>query len=149
MVRNKIILIGFEKSLVPLLQPQHKKALIFGTGGASKAVAYVLEKLKIWYAFVSRSKRTGLYTYDELTADIISDHPLLINTTPVGLAPNSYQLLPLPYEGITKNHLAYDLIYNPEETFFLKKAKRRGAIIKNGLEMLEIQAEESWSIWSN
>lgn len=138
---------GFEKSLTPLLMPHHKRALVFGTGGASKAVAYVLNKLGIEFKFVSRTKKEKNYAYDELNAGIISDHQLLINTTPVGQYPNSNDLLPIPYIGITDKHLVFDLLYNPEETMFLKEARVRGAITKNGLEMLEIQAEESWKIW--
>ncbi len=139
--------IGFEKSLTPLLMPCHKSALVFGTGGASKAVAYVLNKLGIKFRFVSRTEGEKNYTYNELNAKIISDHLLLINTTPVGQFPNSDDLLPIPYNGITDKHLVFDLLYNPGETMFLKEARTRGAITKNGLEMLEIQAEESWKIW--
>lgn len=139
--------IGFEKSLIPLLNPLHRRALIFGTGGASKAVAFVLKKLGIDYQYVSRSKKAGALTYGELSREMISNHLILVNTTPVGMAPNAKELLPLPYGGITKNHLAYDLIYNPEKTSFLRQAANKGAITRNGLEMLMIQAEESWKIW--
>lgn len=140
--------IGFEKSLLPLLTPHHNTALIFGTGGAAKSVAFVLKKLGIGFHFVSRTKVADGFTYDELKPDIISGHQILINTTPVGMAPNQKGLLPLHYEAITKNHVAYDLIYNPAETLFLKEAAEKGAITKNGLDMLEIQAEESWKIWN-
>lgn len=138
---------GFENSLVPLLKPYHKKALIFGTGGASKAVAYVLKSLGFEYSFISRSGKMGGYSYDELDANIISSYKLLVNTTPVGQFPNTNELLPIPYEGITEEHLAFDLLYNPEETMFLKEARLGGAVTKNGMEMLVIQAEESWKIW--
>lgn len=138
--------IGFKKSLEPLLKPHHKKALISGTGGASKAVIYALKQLKIQTLIVSRNGET---TYEDLSEEIIQNHTIIINCTPVGTFPNLDSAPEIPYHFITKNHLVYDLIYNPAETLFLKKCKENGAVTKNGLEMLEIQAEESWKIWNS
>lgn len=138
--------IGFKKSIEPLLKSHHTKALILGTGGASKAVMYALDQLKIEYLIVSRNGKT---TYEDLSEEIIQNHTIIINCTPVGTFPNVDSAPVIPYNFITNNHLAYDLIYNPSETIFLKKCKEKGAVIKNGLEMLEIQAEESWEIWNS
>jgi len=138
--------IGFKKSLQPLLKPRHTKALILGTGGASKAVIYALEQLQIETLIVSRNGKTS---YEDLSEEIIQNHTIIINCTPVGTFPNLDSAPNIPYNFITDNHLAYDLIYNPAETLFLKKCKEKGAVIKNGLEMLEIQAEESWKIWNS
>jgi len=140
--------IGFMNSLAPLLTEQHKNALILGNGGATKAVAYALEKLGISYQIVSRSKTADHITYEDLSTDTIRDHKLIINCSPVGTAPNIEQSPNIPYEGIDNSHLLYDLIYNPTETLFLKNGKERGAAIKNGLEMLILQAEENWKIWN-
>ena len=138
--------IGFKKSLEPLLKPHHKKALILGTGGASKAVIYALKQLQIDTLIVSRN---GKNTYEDLSEEIIQNNTIIINCTPVGTFPNTDSAPDIPYQFITKNHLVYDLIYNPAETLFLKKCKENGAVTKNGLEMLEIQAEESWKIWNS
>ncbi|KAA5537751.1 shikimate dehydrogenase family protein [Paenimyroides baculatum] len=138
--------IGFKKSLEPLLKPHHKKALILGTGGASKAVIYALKQLQIQTLIVSRNGET---TYEDLSEEIIQNNTIIINCTPVGTFPNTDSAPEIPYQFITKNHLVYDLIYNPAETLFLKKSKENGAVTKNGLEMLEIQAEESWKIWNS
>jgi len=138
---------GFELSLVPLLQPQHKHALILGTGGASKAVAYSLKQLNIPFQFVSRNKEQGTITYADCSRELLSNHTLIINTTPVGQYPHIEEAPQLPYEALTDQHLLYDLIYNPEETRFLALGKGRGATIKNGFEMLQLQAEASWNIW--
>lgn len=140
--------IGFEQSLVPFLQPQHTHALILGTGGSSKAVAYVLKQLGIAYRFVSRAKQHDYLVYEELTPEIISQHKLIINTTALGMYPNVESAPALPYEAISAQHLLYDLIYNPEETLFLARGKVQGAAIKNGFEMLQLQADASWDIWS-
>jgi shikimate dehydrogenase len=137
-------IIGFEKSLQPLLLPTHQQALVLGSGGASKAVCYVLRKIGIHYDIVSR---TGELTYEHITNDVVASHTLIINTTPLGMHPDIEAYPTLPYEAITSNHLLYDLIYNPEETAFLRKGKLQGATIKNGLEMLQLQAEASWEIW--
>lgn len=138
--------IGFKKSLEPILKPHHTKALILGTGGASKAVIYALEQLQIESLIVSRNGET---TYEDLSEEILQNYPIIINCTPVGTFPNTDSAPEIPYQFITKNHLAYDLIYNPAETMFLKKCREKGADTKNGLEMLEIQAEESWKIWNS
>jgi len=140
---------GFSKSLKPHLKPQHKKALVLGTGGASKAIAFSLKTLGIKYAFVSRNLNPGVtYTYDSLTTSIVKKHPLIINCTPLGTHPNITISPNIPYEGITPKHLLFDLIYNPEETIFLKKGKKLGAKTLNGYKMLELQAEKAWEIWN-
>lgn len=139
--------IGFEQSLLPLLQPHHTHALVLGTGGAAKAVCWVLNKLKIDFKIVSRSSGNDYLSYDDLNANIISEYPLIINTTPLGMQPNVNTKPSLPYESITEKHLCYDLVYNPERTLFLKTAEGQGAVIKNGLQMLELQAEAAWKIW--
>lgn len=141
--------IGFEASLRPLLYPHHTKALILGTGGASKAVAFVLESLGIAYQWVSRNPNSNdEISYERLTHDLIAQHNIIINCSPVGTYPNVHHAPQLPYEAITSSHLLYDLIYNPEETLFLQKGKEQGAQIKNGYEMLVLQAEASWDIWN-
>ncbi|MGI8893843.1 MAG: shikimate dehydrogenase family protein [Bacteroidia bacterium] len=140
-------IIGFERSLLPLLQEHHKNALILGTGGAAGAVAYVLKKFNIDYKFVSRNKEKKFLHYSDLTEETIRKNKLIINTTPVGTTPRTEEYPEIPYFAITSDHLLYDLIYNPAETQFLRKGKKREAIVKNGLQMLEIQAEESWKIW--
>ena len=138
---------GFENSLKPLLNSQHTKALIFGTGGASKAVAFALGKLHIDFIFVSReSSSTNQITYSDLNEVIITEHTILINCTPLGTFPEVDLCPDIPYQFISSNHLLYDLIYNPSVTTFLKKGKDKGAEIKNGLEMLQLQAEKSWEI---
>jgi shikimate dehydrogenase len=142
-------IIGFEKSLMPLLKEQHKNALILGTGGAATAVAFVLKKLNIDYKFVSRKKEKKALHYSELTEDKIRKNKLIINATPVGTFPRTEEYPEIPYFAITSEHLLYDLIYNPAETQFLRKGKKREATVKNGLQMLEIQAEEAWKIWTD
>ena len=139
---------GFKKSIQPLLKEHHKKALILGTGGASKAIAYALRKLKIEYDFVSRTADEFQYKYEELDASIFEEYTIIINTTPVGTHPNVDDCPNLDYSLFTKKHIAYDLIYNPEETAFLKKAKTQGTVTKNGYEMLVLQAEKAWKIWN-
>lgn len=141
--------IGFEKSLMPLLQPYHKRALVFGNGGATAAIIYVLKKLGIEYEIVSRQLHDGsTITYEDLNEKTIKENLLIINTTPVGMFPNIKDVLPIPYGYTGPQHLFFDLIYNPGKTIFLQKAEAQGATIKNGLEMLKIQAEESWRIWN-
>jgi shikimate dehydrogenase len=139
---------GFEKSLVPLLKSRHSRALILGTGGSSKTVAYVLSQLGIPFDKVSAGNTPGAFTYSDFTPEIMDEYKLIINATPVGMYPDIDAIPQLPYEGIGDQHLLYDLIYNPEETQFLLKGKERGATIKNGFEMLMLQAEASWAIWS-
>lgn len=141
-------ILGFERSLKPLLQPHHKQALILGTGGASKAIGYVLSKLSISFHCVSRNKRDDYFTYDDLNEEIIEQHTLIINATPLGTSPDIHHCPDIPYQFLSKEHLLYDLIYNPAETLFLQKGKERGAAIKNGYEMLLLQAEASWEIWN-
>lgn len=151
---NKLIgyntdIYGFKKAIEPLLQSHHKKALILGTGGASKAVAFVLEKLAIQYKFVSRRISENNFLYSILTAQIISEYSIIINCTPLGTYPNIGEAPNIPYEFITDKHLLFDLIYNPSETKFLKEGGDKGALVKNGFEMLELQAEKSWEIWNS
>jgi shikimate dehydrogenase len=133
--------------------PKDKKlnALILGSGGSSKAVREALKKAGVEFKIVSRDKGLGDYTYEEVSAQpkIISDAKLIINTTPLGMHPNTSALPPIDFEAISKEHHVYDLIYNPARTQFLQKAEMRGATIKNGLEMLHVQAEKSWNIWNN
>ncbi|MCF1422197.1 shikimate dehydrogenase family protein [Mangrovimonas futianensis] len=140
---------GFKNSLTPLLKPKHKRALILGTGGASKAIAYALKKLDLEYRFVSRtaSKKVD-FTYKGLTSDIISSHQIIINCTPLGTVPKIEDYPNIPYVGITSNHILYDLIYNPEETTFLRFGREKKAITINGLQMLKLQAEKAWKIWN-
>ena len=139
---------GFKKSLKPLLNPHHKKALILGTGGASKAVAYALRLLEIDYILVSREPSEHTLTYDEINASTFEEYQVIINCTPLGTSPHYDACPDIPYDYFTENHIAYDLIYNPEESLFLKKAKEKGAVIKNGYEMLVFQAERAWKIWN-
>jgi shikimate dehydrogenase len=139
---------GFKKSLEPLLQPHHKKALILGTGGASKGVAFALNELNIPYTFVSREAKENIIDYDLINATTFDNFQIIINCTPVGTSPNITACPNLPYEFFTEKHIAYDLIYNPEETQFLKNAKEHGAVIKNGYDMLIFQAEKAWKIWN-
>jgi len=141
--------IGFEKSLLPLLKQWHKKALILGNGGATAAVIFVLKKLNIDFDIVSRSLHANsTLCYKDLGEQVMKEGLLIINTTPLGMYPQADQYPDIPYEFITSKHLLYDLIYNPAKTTFLQKGEERGATIKNGEEMLELQAEESWRIWN-
>ena len=141
--------VGFKNSIAPLLKKHHKHALILGTGGASKAVAYALAKNNIACVFVSRSpSENNEISYKDLDAAIIAKHHIIVNCTPLGTSPDIHLSPAIPYAFITDKHLLYDLIYNPEITSFLSKGKDRGAVIKNGYEMLELQAEESWRIWN-
>ena len=139
---------GFRQSLLPLLRPDIKKALILGTGGASKAVDYVLKNLGIKTTFVSRTPAPDRITYKDLDKKTIDENLLIVNTTPVGMFPDTGFYPDIPYQFLTPKHICYDLIYNPEETEFLRRAKEMGATIKNGLEMLRLQAERSWEIWN-
>ncbi|WP_396163824.1 shikimate dehydrogenase family protein [Flavobacterium sp.] len=139
---------GFKKTVSPLLKEHHKKALILGTGGASKAVAYALRKLKIEYDFVSRTPDEFQFGYSELTAELFDEYHLIINTTPLGTHPNIAECPELNYSLFTKKQIAYDLVYNPGESTFLRKAKENGAVIKNGYDMLVFQAEKAWKIWN-
>lgn len=140
-------IIGFEKSLLETTQLKNKKALIFGNGGASKAVAFVLHKHDVPFYNVSRNEIQGGLTYRELTDSIIGEHQLLINTTPVGMFPKIDEELPIPYKAINHTHTAFDLIYNPEKTNFLTFCEAEGATIQNGLNMLHYQAEAAYEIF--
>lgn len=140
--------VGFEKSISPLLKPHHTKALILGTGGASKAVNYVLKKLNIETKFVSRSPKENCLIYSDLTKEVINQFGIIVNTTPLGMFPQTESFPPLQYNYLTKKHLLFDLIYNPKETKFLKFGLQYGCTIKNGYEMLVEQALESWKIWN-
>lgn len=140
---------GFQNSFSPLLQPHHTKALILGSGGAAAAVAYCLQQMGIEYKIVSRSIGKGAQlTYDDIDDAVIANHPVIINTTPLGQYPNVEAAPSLPYQALTPAHYLYDLLYNPAKTVFLKHGEEQGATIKNGQEMLVIQAEESWKIWN-
>ncbi|MCD8555350.1 MAG: shikimate dehydrogenase [Bacteroides graminisolvens] len=140
-------IIGFTQSIQPLLQSHHKKALILGTGGASKAVFHGLKNLGIEAKFVSRTARFGMLTYEELNAEIIKEYTIIVNCTPVGMYPKVDACPDIPYEAITSEHLLYDLLYNPNITLFMKKGEVKGAVTKNGLEMLLLQAFAAWEIW--
>jgi shikimate dehydrogenase len=140
--------VGFEKSLLKKLNSSHKNALILGTGGAAKAVEYVLRKRRIHYHYVSRYPSVKNFSYEQLTPSIMEKHSLIINASPLGMYPKVTEAPPLPYEAITEKHFLFDLIYNPEKTLFLRKGEERGAEIENGYGMLVEQAEESWKIWN-
>lgn len=140
--------IGFTRSIAPLIESFHKKALILGTGGASKAINYGLKSLGLETLFVSRNKRKGLITYDEITADTVHEYNVIVNCTPVGMYPHADECPRLPYEAMDNHNLLYDLLYNPDETLFMKKGAAAGAVTKNGLEMLLLQAFASWEFWN-
>lgn len=142
---------AFRQSLKKWIGNYQGEALILGTGGSSKAIQAGLDELKIPFNVVSRSTRNGDYTYEELKENtgIIRRFQLIVNTTPLGMHPNIDTMADLPYGGIGKNHFLFDLIYNPDETLFLHEGKTNGARIKNGYEMLELQAEKSWEIWNS
>lgn len=139
--------IGFSNSIKPLLDEERKKALVLGSGGASKAVVYSLHNLGVEPVVVSRKPRKGVITYADLTPDVMSDHLVVVNTTPLGMYPNIEECPDIPYDLLTPRHLCYDLLYNPDETAFMKRAAAHGAEVKNGLEMLMLQAFASWEIW--
>lgn len=141
--------IGFTRSIESLLESYHKKALILGTGGSSKAVRYGLKQLGLETLFVSRSRHNDqTITYAEITPDIMEEYKVIVNCTPVGMYPQADQCPDIPYECLTPRHLLYDLLYNPDVTLFMKKGSDRGAVVKNGLEMLLLQAFASWEIWN-
>ena len=139
---------GFEESLRPLVETYHKKALILGTGGASKAVAFVLQKLNIDHLVVSRNPNKDQLSYGDLTKNILKNYKIIINCTPLGTFPEVDTFPNLPYQFLSEKHLLYDLIYNPAKTRFLLEGEKRGANTHNGLKMLELQAEKSWEIWN-
>lgn len=140
--------IGFTKSIEPLLENHHKKALILGTGGAAKAIDYGLKSLGIETLFVSRNQKPGVIQYGDITTETIKTHPVIVNCTPVGMYPNADECPPLPYESMDVHNLLYDLIYNPDHTLFMRKGAAKGATVKNGLEMLLLQAFASWEFWN-
>ena len=141
--------VGFVNSIKPLLRPLHKKALVLGTGGASKAVEYGLRKLGLETIKVSRTEKDNTITYGQVTPELLSEYKVIVNCTPCGMAPHFDECPNLPYDSIDDSFLLYDLIYNPEETLFLRKGKEKDATVKNGLEMLLHQAEEGWNIWNS
>ncbi len=141
-------LIGFMRSIQPLIEPHHKKALVLGTGGASKAIIYGLHRLGLETLLVSRYQKDNTIQYEQIDKTVLEEYTVIVNCTPCGMAPHFDECPPLPYENITPKHLMFDLIYNPDETLFLKKGREQGAITKNGLEMLLLQAEGAWEIWN-
>lgn len=140
---------GFQKSIEPYIRTHHKKALILGTGGASKAVAFVLNKLGITYKFVSRNPKKGQLNYIDLSKEVLSEYTVIVNCTPLGTYPNINDKPDIPYHFITNQHLLFDLIYNPEKTAFLLAGEQEGGKISNGTNMLQFQAEKSWEIWNS
>lgn len=141
--------IGFKQSLQKCLEAHHKQALVLGTGGAAKAVQYALKELDIEYKMVSRTKTEETISYSDINKNMVEEHTVIINTSPLGMYPNMTEAPPIPYEALTPRHLLFDLIYNPEKTLFLQKGEEKGAKICNGSEMLVLQAEESWRIWTS
>lgn len=139
---------GFRQTLVPLLQGKKPRALVLGSGGASRAVAYVLKELGIKFRVVSRSRERGDMTYDLVEPIVAEVCTLIINTTPLGMHPDVDDLPPIPYQAIGPKHVLIDLVYNPAETAFLREGIARGATTANGLRMLHAQAEASWAIWN-
>ena len=154
-IRNNMLegfntdVIGFEASLSAHLTPVHKKALVLGTGGAAKAVCYVLDQKGIPWVQASRNPKGEMMDYKSISASLIKDHKLIINTTPLGMFPDTATFPELPYDAIGETHYLFDLVYNPSITLFLQKGRQQGAIIENGYRMLELQAEESWKIWNS
>ncbi|MCH3980746.1 MAG: shikimate dehydrogenase [Prevotella sp.] len=140
--------IGFTKSIEPLLEPSHKKALILGTGGASKAINYGLKSLGLETLFVSRYERPNTIQYQSITPEMVHEYQVIVNCTPVGMYPHADESPELPYDAMDSHNLLYDLIYNPDETLFMKKGIEHGATVKNGLEMLLLQAFASWEFWN-
>ena len=139
--------IGFKQSIEPLLEPHHTKALVLGTGGASKAVIYALKQLGLESLLVSRRPYPNMITYDQLTPEIIQEYTVIVNCSPVGMYPNTEQCPDIPYDALTKQHLLYDLLYNPDTTLFMRKGLDKGATVKNGLEMLLLQAFAARDTW--
>ena len=141
--------LGFMESMRPLVREYDKKALVLGTGGASKAVCYGLRKLGIAPTLVSRTPKEGMLGYKDLNESVMAAHTIIVNSTPLGMLPDVDSCPDIPYEMLSARHLLYDCVYNPEETLFLKKGKAQGCTIKNGLEMLYGQAKAAWKIWNN
>lgn len=141
-------IIGFVQSMESWVESHHKRALILGTGGASKAVFHGLKKLGIESTYVSRTKKNGMLTYEELTPEVMKAHTIIVNCTPLGMYPKVNECPEIPYHLLTPDHLLYDLLYNPNTTLFMRKGEEHGATVKNGLEMLLLQAFASWDIWT-
>ena len=141
--------LGFIDSMRPLLREYDRQALVLGTGGASKAVCFGLRKLGITPTLVSRTPKEGMLGYDDLTDEVMAQHTIVVNCTPLGMVPNEESFAPIPYERISARHLLYDCVYNPEETLFLRKGRAQGATTQNGMKMLIGQAQAAWSIWNN
>ena len=140
--------IGFTQSIEPMIDPNwHKKALILGTGGASKAINYGLKSLGLETVYVSRYERPGTIQYASITPEVVKEYNVIVNCTPVGMYPHTEECPPLPYEAMDHHIILYDLIYNPDETLFMKRGRQQGAEVKNGLEMLLLQAFASWEFW--
>lgn len=149
--------IGFVDSIRPLLQPHHRRALVLGTGGASKAICYGLTKLGIEWRYVSRKRpdkvlsgsvAERVFTYSDITPSLLADYTVIVNCTPLGMFPNEDTAPTIPYAALSSRHLLYDLVYNPEVTAFMREGRRFGATIKGGLEMLHLQAIASWKFWN-
>lgn len=140
--------IGFTQSLEGILKPHHKKALVLGTGGASKAICHGLNMLGIEHQLVSRTETEVAICYEQLTPQIMEEHTIIVNTTPLGMYPNTNKCPAILYECLTSQHLLYDLLYNPDTTLFMRKGAAKGAVVKNGLEMLLLQAMAGWEIWN-
>lgn len=140
---------GFVISLRPLLDEREGRALVLGTGGASRAVRAGLDEVGMEYAVVSRQRAKADYTYSDITAAVLKTYRLIVNTSPAGMHPYADEAPGLPYHALDSNHILYDLVYNPPETLFLKKGRERGCLIKNGIEMLHIQADKAWDIWNS
>ena len=141
--------LGFIDSIRPLLREYDRKALVLGTGGASKAVCYGLRKLGVQPTLVSRTPKEGMLGYEDLNEIVMEEHTVIVNCTPLGMLPDVDSCPAIPYEMITARHLLFDCVYNPEETLFLHKGKAQGATIRNGMEMLTGQAKAAWEIWNN
>ena len=140
--------IGFTRSIEPILEKFHRKALVLGTGGASKAVSYGLRSLGLETVLVSRFERPGTIQYKDITPDVVREYKVIVNCTPCGMYPNYEECPELPYEALDSHNLLYDLIYNPDETLFMKKGREQGVLTKNGIEMLLLQAFASWDFWN-
>jgi len=140
--------IGFTQSIEPMLEEYHKRALVLGTGGASKAITYGLRSLGLETVYVSRYERPDTIQYDKITPEVVREYNVIVNCTPIGMYPKTEECPPLPYEAMNERNILYDLIYNPDETLFMKQGKKYGAEVKNGLEMLLLQAFASWEFWN-
>lgn len=140
--------VAFQESILPFIQKHHREALILGTGGAAQAVKYALSQIGIAAKFVSRDSKTNAFTYVKLDKQIMQEHQIIVNCTPLGTTPNILTFPDIPYHLLNPSYLVYDLVYNPSTTLFLQKAQEQGAQIKNGLEMLHLQAQKSWEIWN-